>query len=1123
MSTPACPELASRPPKRPVTADWTCNSLGVYADDAGLVLSPTDLTHHLACTHLTTLDLRTSLGETAPPRQVDELLELIFKLGLDHEAAYLERLRAGGRTIVEIPASADLSNRVRLTDAALHAGADVVYQATFLEGGHRGQADFLLRVDRPSLLGAYSYDVADTKLARRMKVAALLQMADYGHHLERLQGQPPEWLVVVTGDGEEHSFRYADAAAYAQRATRLLRAAVEHPAETRPEPVSHCAQCRWSSRCEAQWRAEDHLSLVAFMRTDHRQALEADGVRTVAQLASTEPGQLPVAIGQPSRVRLQAQAALQVCERQTKTPVYEILAPAPGLGLLRLPAPSAGDLYLDFEGDPYAAGGQGREYLAGLWDREGHFARYWAHSLQEERALTAALLTHLVARLDIDPDMHIYHYAPYERSALARLTQRHGVGEREFDRLLRAEALVDLYGVVRQGLRISKGSYSLKKLEAFYWGGIRGSGDQPDDVADAMASVVAYERWLAEGDSGILDKIAAYNRDDVRSTHDLHTWLEARRAELEMFHGAQARPAPVDGRSSETQTAAEAQEAAVIDELQRDGRLLLAGLVGWHRREARPQWWDYYRVSDLTDDQLVRDSAALGELGAPVSTGPMPKPARSTVWRYPFPPQDTKVRAVAVAVDNHAVLGDILALDAAAGWLDLKVLTDKEPPRPRGLGPGRPVGVAELQDSLQRTARETLDGDVPLGQRLLDRVTPAGLGSLPGEEPVGVLLRVRHQVSDTVLAVQGPPGSGKTTAGAALIRALLDDDGDLRIGVTAQSHAVIGHLLEAVGRPGLQKCDEEDFCGAPGVDRTSSNPKVVAALANGTHRLVGGSAWLWAREELTSSLDVLVIEEAGQFSLANAVAVCRSARGLVLLGDPQQLAQPSQAHHPDGAGASALEHMLDGHATMPIDRGIFLDRTWRMHPSLAKVVSDLMYDGRLESAPGRERQHLQGPEPWGGAGVRWVPVGHTGNEAASSEEAAVVSRIVDELLGSHWVDSDGIRHLVGLRDVVVVAPYNAHVGRLRTALPAGARVGTVDKFQGQEAPIAIYSMASSSVEDAPRGVDFLYDLHRLNVAISRARCVAIVVASPALLDAAVNTPEQLRAVNGLISVVDSAA
>ncbi len=1089
------------------------------ADVERLVLSPTDLTKHLACAHLTTLDLMAARRQLDPPDQVDETLELIFRLGLDHERAYLERLRLQGRSIVEV-AQAPIEEMVEQTQLALSSGADVIYQASFQHDGNRGHADFLLRSDRPSRLGDYSYDVADTKLARRLKVAALLQMADYGRHLERLQGVPPQWLTVVSGDAVEHRVRYADVAAYARRATSSLRYAIEHPPQTVAEPVSHCGQCRWSARCEAEWRQADHLSLVAFMRGDHRRALEDAGITTVSSLAATDPGSLPSTLGRSTRERLHAQAVLQVQERRTGRPAYELLPAAPGLGLLRLPAPDPSDLYLDFEGDPYAEGGDGREYLAGLWDRDGSFTTFWAHSADQERDLTAQLLELLVSRLDAFPGMHVYHYAPYERSALARLTQRHGVGERELDRLLRGERLVDLYGVVRQGLRISKGSYSLKKLEAFYWGGIRGAGDQPDDVADALASVVAYERWLESGDSSVLAGIAAYNRDDVRSTHDLHGWLEDRRIELEMTLGPQPRPSPPDGQPSQSVTEREDRERAVGDDLRQAGHVVLADLLGWHRREDKPQWWDFYRLGDLTDDELVRDPAALGELGPPEHVRSLPPPRRSTLWRYRFPVQDSKLSGRVADVDTHAGLGEVEALDATEGWVELAFANGREPPSPRGLGPTGPVMSLAQQDSLLRTASAVLGGDDPLGQQLLDRVVPDGLAALPGELPRDVVLRVGRAMRRGVLAVQGPPGSGKTTVGAELIRALLDDG--CTVGVTAQSHAVIGHLLEATGRPALQKCTPEQHCGAAGIEQTGSNDDVERALAGGRHRLVAGTSWLWSRPELAGSADVLVIDEAGQFSLADAFAVAQAARTLVLLGDPQQLASPSQGVHPPGAGASAFEHLLDGAATLPADRGVFLDRTWRLHPDLARVVSRLMYDDRLEAAPGRERQHVLAPEPLGGTGVRWIPVEHVGNESASSEEVLVVAKAVAELVGSQWVDAAGQARPFELSDVLVVTPYNAQVALLRAALPPAARIGTVDKFQGQEAAVVIYSMASSSVEDAPRGVSFLYDLHRLNVAISRARCVAVMVGAPALLDAAVRTPEQLRAVNGFLTVVDAA-
>jgi uncharacterized protein len=283
----------------------------------------------------------------------------------------------------------------------------------------------------------------------------------------------------------------------------------------------------------------------------------------------------------------------------------------------------------------------------------------------------------------------------------------------------------------------------------------------------------------------------------------------------------------------------------------------------------------------------------------------------------------------------------------------------------------------------------------------------------------------------------------------------------------------------------------------------------------GEANLAGGTAWLWAREEMAGVVDVLVIDEAGQMSLANTLAVCQAARSLVLLGDPRQLDQPIQGVHPPGADVSALGHLLGESATVDPFRGVFLDRTWRMHPDVCAFTTEQFYEGRLGTRPELARQVVLGPGPLAGHGLRFLPVEHTGNTHASAEEAARVAAAIRELLdaGATWVDRDGVRHPLTLEDVLVVAPYNAHVAALRAALPDGARAGTVDKFQGQEAPIVLYSMATSSADDAPRGMEFLYSLHRLNVATSRARCVAAIVASPALLTPDCRTPEQMRLAN----------
>ncbi len=1097
--------------------------------DGRLVLSPTDLTKHVACPHITTLDLRAldARADDLGAKAADDALNLVFQKGLTHEADYLQVLRDRGLRIVEIEGfGRDREAAEAATVEAMRAGVDVIYQATLFDGEWVGHADFLLRAERPSDLGDWSYDVADTKLARRLKVPALLQMAMYAARLETLQGVAPQRLVVVTGDKAEHPWRLVDVAPYARRRKQALRLAIETGAATESAPNSQCSQCRWQDRCEQEWVDSDDLVQVAGLRRDQREALRAVGIRTLAELAAAGPEEVRAAVGSGTAGRLHQQAQLQLAERTTGAPGYALLPPEPGRGLQRLPEPSPGDVYLDFEGDPWADDGKGREYLAGLWDRSGTFTGFWAHSADEEGQLTEDLVDELMRRWAADPGMHVYHYAAYERSALARLTGRHGTRESEFDQLLRGDRLVDLYAVVRQGIRISKPSYSIKKLEDFYWGHTRASKDDADaaEVADAMTSVVEYERWLVERDDAILEQIRRYNEDDVRSTHDLHAWLEERRAELAREHEL-SRPLPPELREVGEE---ELAETVLAEELAEAGHELLAGCVGWHRREARPGWWEYFRYETLDTAELVEDATAIGAPGEPVHVDDvLSRHGRVTskVWRYPFPPQDCKlpVGKYVADVDTHANVGRVCGYDGVEGWVDLSMKASTEPPQPRGLKPPGPIVDGVLRQSIADTAQAVLAGESGMAARLLSGVVPAAdvLAVRQGEEPAAAVVRIGRALDGEVLAVQGPPGTGKTYAAVQLIRALLD--AGKRVGVTALSHAVIRNVLDKAERPALHKVSEAPEDAPTGhVRLTTTNEEARDALLSGEVALVGGTAWLWAREDMREAVDVLVIDEAGQFSLANAVAVAPAARSLVLLGDPQQLTQPTQATHPHGAGVSALQHLIGEHDTVPADRGVFLKTTWRMHPEVTGFVSGLSYEGRLDSAPARERQAITGEGPLSGAGLRWAPVDHVGCSADSDEEAAVVADLAKDLLARSWTDTGGVARPMTEDDILVVAPFNAHVARLRAALPDGIRVGTVDRFQGREAPVVIYSMASSSAAEAPRGVDFLYDLHRFNVAISRARAMSIVVASPALLDAPVHSPEQLRAVNALCRYVDEA-
>ncbi|SFL38323.1 TM0106 family RecB-like putative nuclease [Geodermatophilus ruber] len=1078
----------------------------MYRVDGRLVLSPSDLTRHQECHHLTALNLAVAGGGLQPPAEgASDQTVLVADLGLAHELRYLESLEEQGLTTVRLQGRRSEAATVE----AMRAGVDVIHQATLFDGTWGGQADFLLRIDEPSDLGDWSYEVADAKLARRIKVPALLQMATYADRLATLQGRTPERISVVTGDGETRPWRLVDVAAYARRARTRLEQFVDDVPSTGPVPIAHCDQCTWQARCADELRTGDDLSLVAGMRRDQRAALLDAGVATLEQLAAADDETLKATgISRGTRERLRDQAREQLRGRRAGEPTRTLLAPQPAQGLLRLPAPSPGDLYLDFEGDPLAGDGEGLEYLAGLGDREGRFTALWAHDAAEERRMVEDLIDRIVEAWRADPGMHVYHYAAYEVSALKRLTGRYGVREAELDQLLRAERFVDLYPVVRQSMRISKESYSIKKVEAFY------GREHTGDVADAMSSVVEYEQWLADRDPARLQAIHDYNRDDVDSTRELHDWLETQRAELEAEHGELPRPMLSEIDAPAPRSDAEVTELALVERLQDTGHPLLGDLVQWHRREARPGWWEFFSRGELEDEQLVEDRTALGALsgGAEIGTE-----KRSKLYEFTFPPQDTKlsVKSVAFDVDTRVRVGEVREIDAVAGRVVVK--SAKPPAPPRGLGPEGPLDDKAMRAAIAATADDVLAGRPCLGRALLDRVVPADCRRLPGEEAGDAVVRLGLELEGQVLAVQGPPGSGKTRAASRLIRALLD--AGKKVGVTATSHAVIGNVLRAVGRPALQKCEEHQACGAPDVEWSKDSGEVASRLLDGSASLVGGTAWFWCRPDFAEAVDVLVVDEAGQFSLANAVAVARSARSLVLLGDPQQLAQPTQAVHPGESGLSALEHLLEGHPTVPEDRGVFLDRTYRMHPALTAFVSDLAYEGRLESAADRERIAVRG---WAsGLAVRFVA--HTKPAAAASDdEAAAVAELWRSLQGVVWVDHELVERPIGPEDVLVVAPYNNQVARIRSLLPDGARVGTVDKFQGQEAPVVVYSMTSTSAEDAPRGVSFLYDLNRLNVAVSRAKALAVVVMSEQLLDAAVRTPEQLRQVNALCRLVEMA-
>ena len=1155
------------------------------------IYSATDLVGFLECEHLTSLERAALAGHLERPERADPVLDRIAQRGQLHEERFLETLLSDGLRAVELELDPSLPRGERLakgrddTLRAMQTGVDVIYQAVLFDGRRLGLADFLRRVEHPSDVGNWSYEVWDTKLARHAKASAVLQLCMYSDLLHEYQGHPPSEMHLALGGvkGGTVSFRFADYAAYYRMVAREFESVLDttpiYPVTTTPEPVEHCGVCRWSERCRAQWRAEDDLSLVAGMTSRQRHALRDIDVSTRTALAEpTRP--LPQRwdrIGREALQRIHAQASIQVKGEQTGAMLSERIPPPHDRegelihdqGLLMLPQPSHGDLFFDMEGDPFFSSDDvdGIEYLFGVIepgrkDETGQptFHTFW--SIEDgtvtttgERRAFEAFMDLVMDRLASDPHLHVYHYAPYEPTAIKRLAGRYATREEEVDRLLRGGVFIDLYRAVRQGIRASVESYSIKRLEPLY------SFGREVDLRDAGTSIVEFETWLELGQGyereELLSRIEEYNRDDCLSTMHLRDWLEGQRAELEGEIGSvlprPAVPEPEETEDSEAQRAVNALAESLVSGLpestggmtgSQHGQWLLAQLLNWHRRENKSFWWRYfYLVNELTDAERREEPDALAELTFESQWADPAPGTRSTIYRFRFPPQDHAIRPGTNPHDpeTQKSVGTVFHLDDAQGVIDIRRGNTQPAPDARSLIPYDFFDPKPKQESLQRLAHWVIangidnPGQFRATRNLLTRRPPRFSnppGShlrLDGEEVADAARRLVKSIDDSYLAIQGPPGSGKSTVGAEMVVDLAAEG--RRVGVTANSHKVIGELLAKVAeaaanrgvnvRIGQRSTEGPTFGDAV---HLKNNDAARDALSSGSIDVVGGTTWLWSREEMTDSVDVLFVDEAGQMSLADAAAASLCARNLVLLGDPQQLDQPLQGTHPPGAERSVLAHVLSGAQVMPKEFGLFLDGSWRLHPGISAYTSEVFYEGKLHSHPGRDSLDLDGVAPLSGTGIRFLPVHHVGQSSDSPEEAEEVARLVRDLLCSNpsYTDASGAPHPLDENDVLIITPYNAQVKSLDEALP-GFRIGTVDKFQGQEAPISIYSMATSSSDEAPHGMEFLYSLNRLNVATSRARCLALVVASPGLLRVRCRTPRQMRLANAIARLVEVAS
>lgn len=1199
-----------------------------------LVFSASDLVAASECEYRTLRVLDEKLGRSPKAEFVaDEMQVRAGELGDKHEQTVLASLitmygewdASRGAGVYSLERGQNLRGELQAkhaeTELALRSGADVVFQATFFDGEFLGYADFLVNeaagTDSPG-----RYEVWDTKLARHAKVGALLQLAAYGDQLLGMGLEPSPTVTLVLGtrigdDWLRSSHSLPDLLpVFRERRRRFRQLTAEHRAadtavQWQQTGIVHCGRCDY---CAEQVQEHRDLLMVAGMSVVQRRKLQSAGITTIDQLAA-----MPVRDAKNSVARLRSQARMQLGldpaagsrtfmkDGQPHTVSFTVL-PENTIG--SIPKPSPGDIFFDFEGDPLwqdpATGAWGIEYLFGVIEAQVAggpvggdsgdpvFRPFWAHSRSEERRAFLNFLAYVEKRKARYPDMHVYHYAAYEKTALRNLSLAHQAGEDIVDTWLREGLLVDLYATVRQSLRISEASYSIKKLEPLYMGDNLRSGD----VKDAGASVVAYAAYCAARDAGhtaeaatILSSISDYNQYDCLSTLRLRDWL----LEVAGFPGAgpastTASPADIPAIAEADERPAAPDEIAEAPETAEERRLreYLAGLpdnrpwtaderaiamvaaaTGYHRRERKQFWWQHFdrveapienwsdqrNVFVVTSAEVSSDWALakprermrtrILRLEGTMTEGSDFRADSSWCRLYDAPPPDgmadpgaapgaraftfgTRISEIGPSPDNPENTVITIAereTGKVAAYTHLPVaLTEDQPLATSSIE----AAIAEVAATVGATvpslpAQPGLDilRKQPPRFRTLRQPVDVPHGPDGSADYAAAITRSVRALDRSYLAIQGPPGTGKTHVGAHVIGRLVGEG--WKIGVVGQSHNVVENLLccaVATGGvdPGVVAKKLSSPHDVPWQATAEGDVARLLSLPGGC--LVGGTAWTMTGKEVPAgSLDLLVIDEAGQFSLANTLAVSRAAKRLLLLGDPQQLPQVTQGAHPEPVDESALGWLAAGHATLPANLGYFLADSWRMHPELCRAVSQLSYEGKLQAAPAASLRQLEQLPP----GVETVFVNHSGNATASKEEAAEVVRQARRHLGLKWTPGgDSESCPLGQEDLLVVAAYNAQVHLIRKALEEDGlsvmRVGTVDKFQGQEAPVVIVSMACSAVSEAPRGAEFLLNRNRINVAVSRGQWRAVIIRSPELTSYMPRRPAALEELGAFIGL-----
>ena len=1119
--------------------------------------SPGDLNNFIACKFTIKNEIKFLKKEISKSEEkVND--KLWKKMGIEHEKKNYQLLKKKYKKSITIQSDLDEKKRFDETIKAMESGFDLIYHAYLVDGDLRGEADFLIKCNTPSKFGTYSYEVYDTKITRNLRPRHITQITAYSDMVGKIQKVLPDKMHLIDGADEEHSFKtleYIDLFNHGKKEFLKFLSNVNKE-KIYPEKCSYCNLCNWRDVCDKIWEDDNYINLVAGSNKSQIEKLKKKKVKTVEQLSKTKLLATDLKINTESFERIKSQAQLQEEKRKTGKDKIIFLDPDFGKGFYKLPKPDDGDIFFDIEGFPRM--NRPFEYLHGLYYREKgkfKFKDLWAKKFdrESEKNIFIELINFFEKHFEKYPNAHIYHYAPYEKRAIRELAAAFSAefpkGDIINDNLLRKEKYVDLFNIVKQCIRTSEKDLSLKSIEKFY------NFERKADIVKADDSVIKYDNWIATKDEKNKKDIISYNKEDCISTYYLREFLVKNKPEnINWF----LKPEPINKEDKEShkyrrktpnKLSREEVELDLNNRLEKKKNKSnenfvenLKNFIGFHWKSNKPEFWEVFDRAEKTHLELEDDTECIANC---VLIDDNPKITDDGfIYSYRFNDQNYKLKEGKRAFDAHQIksIGTIYSIEEKFPDKNIvKIFVSKkrknvEMPSLLTLGNDTPPQVHQHDQALNKFLNDYIENEGKNYKSIMDMLeksNPDIKGLKKGSNLIDEQKDLISQSSEIVqnlnnsyLSIQGPPGTGKTYSSANIIIELMKSG--KKVGVTSNSHEAIKTLLIAIE----QQAEKQNF-KFNGMRKARSSDKYdwkfIKDITTGKplnfedYLLYAGTSWFFVDPRMNKTLDYLFIDEAGQVTLGTTIANATAAKNLVLIGDQMQLSQPMRAKHEGYAKLSSLDFVLENNDTIPPDKGIFLNITRRLNKKICNYISTSFYDSRLTSDPITETRSVNLKlDPIKNEGLFYVPIEHSGCSQRSDEEADLIEKTYNRIINKEFKVGKKLGK-ISSKDIMVVAPYNAQANNIRERLKKkndDVRVGTIDLFQGQEAKVVLISMTSSDVESLPRHKDFFFSRNRLNVAISRAECVAIIIFNENLLLASTSSIKEMKLMNSFCKLLE---